>query len=445
MIDMNSPKNLLLKKYRLPKEELDRQVDEICKDVDFDALFEGTVRHHSTLAPEEIIEGKVIDIKNDHALVDYGGKTEARVAYSTGEDSDLDIGDVTSFLITRVTEEGSVSLSRKNIELLIKQKKVVASLQAGDRLTGVLIQHTKGGWVVNLNGLPAFLPSAQEFLVYDRNFTEVLIDTPVEVEVESIENMSVTLTRKPFASQIKKEAKATYFNSLNTGDIVEGFIKNITEFGCFVQISGGIIGLCHTSDFGTEEIEVGKKIKSRVLKIDREKARVSLGIRQVTEPSWAETIAKYSEESRVKAVVKSIVPYGAFLELEPGISGLVHVSDLSWADHIKHPREELSEGDEVEAVILGIDVDKQHLSLGLKQLSEDPWQTLADRYLVGSSYSGVVTNKRNFGIFVKLENGVEGLAHHTLDSNNLQVGTEINVLIMRIDSVRKKITLAIED
>jgi small subunit ribosomal protein S1 len=447
MIDLTTSKDLI-KKYRLPPAELDRLVDEICGDADLDALlFGGDSYNHHSVAVEDIVEGKIIDIKNDFVLVDYGGKMEAKLPYTENNTSneDLDIGDTTKFLVTNVTEEGTLSLSRKNVELLIRQKQILQTLTVGDRLSGTLIQRTKTGWVVNLNGLPAILPSQQEYMVYDRNAAEDLIDTQVEVEIESINEKLVTLTRKPFATKIKKEAKASFFNSLNVGDLVDGLIKNITEFGAFIQISSGIIGLCHTSDFGPEEIKVGNKTKCRVLKLDREKSRVSLGIRQVTEPSWAEIVAKYSEEEKVSATVRSIVPYGAFLELEPGISGLVHVSDLSWSDHVKHPREVLAEGDTVEAVILGIDADKQHLSLGLKQISSDPWQTITDRYLVGSVYEGKIANKTKFGIFVTLESGVEGLAHHTVDSENMQVGEDVMVSILRIDAVRKKISLAIDE
>ena len=234
-------------------------------------------------------------------------------------------------------------------------------------------------------------------------------------------------------------------NSLNVGDLVDGTIKNQTEFGVCIQISSGIIGLCHASDQGSESPKVGQKVKARILKIDRDKNRVSLGIRQVTEPSWEEIVSKYAPDDRVVGKVKSIVPDGAFLEIESGVSGLVHVSDLSWSDHIKHPKEMLSEGQQVEVIILGIDVDKQHLSLGLKQATQDPWATITDRYLVGSIISGKVSNKTKFGIFVEIESGVEGLAHHTISSKNLKLGEVVKCSVSRIDLEKKKISLALEE
>lgn len=438
---------LIVKKYALPKEELDRQVEEICSGFNMGELVTSTrILNHHNFELEQIVKGKIVDIKGDIVLVDFGGKIEAQLPYrEQGQDNDdLDIGDETNFLVTGISENG-LSLSRHNVELLMKQKEILENIHVGDEVSGQLIQKTKTGWIVNIGGLPAVLPGQSEYLVYDKNNVDELIDTEVKAQVESIEDMVVTLTRKPYANKIKKEVKASFFNSLNIGDVVEGYIKNITEFGAFIQVASGVIGLCHTSDFGSEEVVVGKKLNCKVLKLDREKTRVSLGIRQVTEPSWEDVVDKYKEEDRIKAIVKSIVPYGAFLEVEPGVSGLVHVSDLSWSDHVKHPKEVLSEGEEVDVMILGIDAEKQHLSLGLKQLTADPWESISDRYLMGSTYEGVVKNKTKFGIFVELESGVEGLAHHTVESKELETDQNVLVTILRVDAVRKKIALGFEE
>jgi small subunit ribosomal protein S1 len=447
MIDLSKPRDLV-KKFRLPPEELERQVEEICGNVDMDALlYDGRMCHFTNLKPEDIVPGKVVAIRSNSVMVDYGGKVEAHVPYYEDghTNEDLDVGDEINFIVTEVENSGKVNLARKNVDLIIKQRGMLETLHVGDRVTAKLIQHMKNGWLVGINGLPAILPSQQEFLVYPEGGPPELVDSLIEVEIASIEDKEVTVTRKPFATQIKKKTKANFFNSLNIGDLVEGTVKNITEFGAFIQIASGVIGLCHSSDFGPDELIVGKKTKSRVLKLDRDKNRVSLGIRQVTEPSWAEIIAKYSVDDKVFAEVKSIVPYGAFLEIEPGVSGLVHVSDLSWSDHVKHPKEILSEKETIEVVVLGIDVEKQHLSLGLKQVTSDPWETINDRYLVGSTYSGRITNKTKFGIFIELERGVEGLAHHTLESKSMVIGQDVPVSIMRIDGARKKISLALEE
>jgi small subunit ribosomal protein S1 len=438
----------LIKKFEIPKDELTRQVEEIFSEVDMESLlYEGTSKCHTSIKSKDIISGKVISIRSDSVLIDYGGKSEAKLSYyeDGNVNDDLDVGDETKFLVTNVSDGGYLSLSRKNVSLLIKQREVLASLEEGKKVVGKLIHHTKNGWLVNINGLPALLPTQQEYLVYPKEGPEGLIDAEIDAEIESIEEMMVILTRKSFASEVKKKAKETFFTSLAVGDLVEGMIKNITEFGAFIQIASGIIGLCHTSDFGEDSLKVGVKTKSRVLKIDREKNRISLGIRQVTEPSWEELVGKYSIGDRVMAEVKSIVPYGAFLQIEAGVSGLVHVSDLSWSEHIKHPKEIISAGETIEVVVLGVDVEKQHLSLGLKQVSEDPWETISDRYLPGHMYEGRITNKTKFGIFVELERGVEGLAHHTIDSKNLKIGELVTVSVLRIDTSRKKVSLALEE
>lgn len=437
-----------VKKYEMPKDELERQVAEIFNGVDMDSLFgEETARCHTKIKSEDIITGKVISLRNDSVLVDFGGKSEARLPYYEGGNAndDLDVGDETNFLVTNVSDSGQVALSRKNVDLIIKQREVVSTLNVGDTIVGTLIQHSKNGWLLNIDGLPAMLPPQHEYLVYPKEGPQALLDSEVEAEILAIDGMMVTLTRKAFAVEVKKKAKASFFTSLEIGDLVEGTVKNITNFGAFLQIASGIIGLCHTSDFGSEPPVVGEKTTSRILKIDREKNRVSLGIRQVTEPSWEEIVNKYSVGDRVTAEVKSIVPYGAFLQIEDGVSGLVHVSDLSWSDHIKHPKEILSGGETIEVVILGVDVEKQHLSLGLKQVSEDPWETISDRYLAGHVYDGRITNKTKFGIFVELEKGVEGLAHHTLTSKDLSIGEIAPVSVLRIDTARKKISLALEE
>ena len=442
---LSKPK-ALVKKYEMPRDELERQVEEIFNGTDLDALLDASgVKCHNTFKSSDIVRGKVIQIRHDAVLVDYGGKVEATLPYyEDGQaNEDLDVGDETDFLVSDV-QGSQIRFSRKNIELLKRQKEVLSNLTVGDRVSGKLIHHTKNGWLVNINGLPALLPSQQEFIIYPEEGPDALMDTEVLVEVESIEDKMVTLTRKPFAVEVKKKAKKSFLSSLTTGDLVTGTVKNITEFGAFIQIASGVIGMCHASDFGDVEAKVGTKIKSRVLKIDREKNRVSLGIRQVTEPSWKELVDKYGLGDKVMAEVKSIVPYGAFLEIEPGVSGLVHVSDLSWSDHIKHPKDVISEGETIEVVILGMDVEKQHLSLGLKQVTVDPWETATDRYLIGQFYKGRVVNKAKFGIFIELEQGLEGLAHHTIGSESLKIGEQVTVSILRIDTARKKVSLALE-
>lgn len=434
--------------YRLSPEEVERQLTEIIGNANLDEILLDRERvKRLNFEVGEFVQGRVVIIRNDHVYVDLSAKEEGRLNYFEDGfvNDDLDVGDEATFLVTAVSPEGTIQLSRKNVETLLHEREILATLQTGDVVTGTLIQNSKNGWIVDINGLKAFLPSSQEFLVIPNEGVEALIGTIIEAEVDSIENNSVTLTRKAFASQIKRATKANFIAQLQVADIVPGTIKNLTDFGVFIQIAPGIIGFCHVSDAGKQQLEPGQQVKCRILKIDREKNRISLGLKQVTEPTWTEIISKYNIDDKVVATVKSIVPYGAFLEIEPGISGLVHVSDLSWSDHIKHPKEVLKEGEKVEVVILSIDPDKQHLSLGLKQVSADPWEGVTNKYFIGQSLPGRVVSKLKFGIFIELEKGLEGLAHHTVKSKNLKINDLTDVTILRIDVGRKKISLAIED
>lgn len=434
--------------YRLSHEEVERQLADIIGNADLDGLLLDRERaNRLVFEVGEFVQGRVVIIRNDHVYVDLKAKEEGRLNYFEDGfvNDDLDVGDEATFLVTAVSPEGTIQLSRKNVETLLHEREILATLQPGDVVAGTLTQNSKNGWIVDINGLKAFLPSSQEFLVIPKEGAEALLGTAIEAEIDSIENNSVTLTRKAFASQIKRATKANFIAQLQVADIVPGTVKNLTDFGVFIQIAPGIIGFCHISDIGKQQLEPGQQVKCRILKIDREKNRISLGLKQVTEPTWNEIISKYNIDDKVVATVKSIVPYGAFLEIEQGISGLVHVSDLSWSDHIKHPKEVLKEGEKVEVIILSIDPDKQHLSLGLKQVSADPWEAVTDKYFIGQSLPGRVVSKLKFGIFIELEKGLEGLAHHTVKSKNLKINDLTDVTILRIDVARKKISLAIED
>lgn len=435
-----------LTRYRIDAETLNREVDAICQGVDLDQLLMRGAAVMPTPQIGDFVTGRVTLLRTDHVFIDLGMKEEAMLPYfeDGASNEDLDLGDETTFLVSGIDKEGRVLLTRKNVEFILKQKEIIKQLKVGDVLVGKLLQHSKNGWIVDVCGLRAFLPNYQEFLVLPKEGPDGLVNAPVEVQIESIEGDSVTLSRKAFAPEIKKVNKSNFITSLNVGDIINGAIKNITDFGIFIQVAPSIIGLCHSSDSGSQNLTVGDQTKCRVLKIDREKNRISLGIRQVTEPTWAEIVSKYSVDDKLMATVKSIVPYGAFMEIEPGVSGLIHVSDLSWSDHIKHPREVLKEGDKVVVIILNIDADKHHLSLGLKQVNPDPWESVEDKYFVGQKISGTVINKHKFGIFVELETGLEGLAHHTITSKSLKIGDSVSVSVLRIDAPKKKISLALD-
>lgn len=435
----------LIKKHAPESDVVDRLLDEILAGKDLEALMGYQNLKPINPVAGTIVKGKVVDIKEKSVLIDFGHKSEGVLPYKEEElvNDDLDIGDEVNVLIAKVTEEGMVTLSRKNVDLMLQQQQVAASLKVGQLVYGKLLERNKGGWLVDIDGLKALLPSAQEYLIYPADGAD-LAGLEIEAEVASIEDKNVLLTREPFATEVKRLAKDYFLNNLVIGSVLDGVVKNSTDFGLFIQIASGVIGLCYASDKGLEPVKIGDAVKCKVLKFDKEKNRVTLGIRQVNEPSWVDAVSKFTMNDRVRGEVKSLVPYGAFLEIEPGVSGLVHVSDLSWSEHVKHPKELLSVGQKVEVVILGIDPEKEHLSLGLKQMTSDPWLTVMERFLVGASVPGRVVNKTKFGVFVEIEKGVEGLAHHTVTSKSLKVDDVVEVSIIRIDPLTKRITLALD-
>ena len=304
-------------------------------------------------------------------------------------------------------------------------------------------RHTNLGWLVDIKGLFALLPYKEEFIFYGEDDPETFVGNTILAKIKSIDKDTVILTREDYENEIKKLLKDKSLEPLSIGQVVPGKVKNVASFGAFIQIPNSVIGLCHSSDYGQYPPRVGQTVVTRILRIDKDKNRISLGIRQASEPSWLEVTKKYKSGSRVTGEVKAILPYGAFIELEPGVSGLLHISDLSWSEHIRHPSDLLTKGSSVEIVILGFDAEKQHIALGCKQLTEDPWSTIDSRYLAGSKIRGELTTITKFGLFFKLEEGVEGLAHHTINSKDLKTGSEVLVEVLRIDSARKKVSLSV--
>ena len=431
----------LVLKYSPPDHVIEQQVDSIMGDYNLDELIDAPSNSNNT----RLVKGKILDIKNDFVLVDLGGKYDGRLRYSEEGSNcdDLDVDDEAYFIVSKVEKSGIRVLSRKNIENIIQHRRTLATLNEGAKVEGLLHRRTNLGWLVDIKGLFALLPHKEEFIFYGEEDPDSFVGTPVFANVKSIDKEIVILTREAYADEVKKLRKTKSLAPLSVGQIISGIVKNITSFGAFIQIPGNIIGLCHVSDFGPYAPGVGQTISTRILRIDKSKNRVSLGIRQVLEPSWSDVIKKYSSGSKVTGKVRAVLPYGAFIELEPGVSGLLHISDLSWSDHIKHPRELLTEGKPVKVVILGFDAEKQHISLGYKQLTDDPWSTIDSRYLTGAKITGELTTRTKFGLFIKLEDGVEGLAHHTINSKDLKIGSEVLVEVIRIDASRKKVSLSV--
>lgn len=429
--------NPLVKKFSPSKEEVEKLFQEIVGNFTFDI---SSFKFNSMPEVNELVAGKVIGFRDKYVLVDLGCKTEGYLpAVEEGFVEDLDIEDKIHVIVKAINSD-QIFLTRVGVELRLRKTELSESLTAGEIVRCKLLQYDKGNWTVLIEDC---LEGVMPHYLSGINTSELdsYLNAELDAEIESIENGIFTLSRKAIAERERKLTKETYLSNLEVGMIVEGVIKNLTNFGSFIQLVPGVFGLCHISDHGKVPLSKNQRVKAKVLKIDRTKNKIALSIKQATEPTWEESALNYRVGDVVQVLVKSLVNYGAFVELECGLQGLLHISDLSWAEHVGHPKEVLNEGDTLEVVIIGIDSEKKRISLGLKQLTQDPWELVGEKYLVGSKVVGKV-NKNSHGLFIELEKGIQGLLVDK--KNGFQQNSEIEVYIKKIDLIAKKIYLTTE-
>lgn len=401
------------------------------------------------VAPDlgEIVKARVVSIREDYFTLDFGYKSEGFLPAQEEDgysNTDLDVGDEIQVMVDQISADDVYWFSKKAVEEHLQQQSFLSSLQVGRRLEATVESQSRSGLIFSLfPGVFGKLSASQAGMHPAALEAEDWLGRTLEVEVLSIsDDDGIELTRKQIVEEARRNAKENFLANLETGLVVDGTVKSIAEFGLFIQIAPGIVGLCHNSDKLPEEnYTPGQKVKAKVLRFDRAKNRVSLGIRQVNEPSWEEILERYPVGAQVTGEVKSLAPYGAFVELETGVQGLVHVSDLSWSEHVKHPKEVLDVGNQIEVQILELDSEKQRISLGLKQTKPDPWTTVESKYLIGSVVPGVVTSRTDFGTFVALEDSVEGLLQEK--SVRLAAGSSVMVKITRLDPKTRRIGLSL--
>jgi small subunit ribosomal protein S1 len=411
------------------------------------------------LTPNEIMKGRVVAITNSEVAIDIGFKSEGVISKSEFNSvSDLKIGDeVEVFLETIEDKEGRLVLSRKRAEFIRVWQRIIEAHKSGEVLQAKCERRIKGGMVVNLLGVEAFLPGSQIDVKPVRDF-DAFIGKTLDVRVVKINhpNENVVVSHKVLLEEHMLEQRKEIVEKLERGQVLEGTVKAIADFGAFVDL-GGVDGLVHITDLSwgrvshpSEIIKLDQTVTVVVLDFDENKKRISLGMKQLTPHPWAEIENRYKVNDRVKGKVVSMTDYGAFIEIEKGIEGLIHVSEMSWTQHIKHPSQLLSMGQEVEAMILNIDQDSKKISLGIKQLEPDPWTMFFEKYPIGSKHRGIVRNLTNFGAFVELEPGVDGLVHISDLSwtkkvrhpgEVLKKGEEIDVMILGIDLDNRRISL----
>ncbi len=419
-------------------------------------LYEGTL---GKINEGEIIKGRVVSIGESEVSVDIGFKSEGVVPLAEfSRPDELKVGEeIEVFLESVENKEGQLVLSRKRADFMRVWERVTKAFETGEVLQGRCVRRIKGGIVVDLMSIDAFLPGSQIDVRPVRDF-DVYIGKTMDFRVVKINHPSenVVVSHKVLVEEEMAGQRKAIIESLEKGQILEGSVKAITDFGVFVDL-GGVDGLVHITDLSwgrinhpSEIVKLDQTINVVVLDFDQEKKRISLGYKQLQPHPWENIQDKYPVGTKVTGKVVSLADYGAFVEIEKGIEGLIHISEMSWTQHIKHPSQVVSMGQMVDAVILSLDKDAKKLSLGIKQLEPDPWLTLMQKYPVGSRHKGIVRNLTNFGVFVELEQGVDGLVHISDLSWTKKVrhpgeivkkGDEIEVIILGVDVDQRRISL----
>ncbi|MBR5747528.1 MAG: 30S ribosomal protein S1 [Prevotella sp.] len=427
----------------ISKEELDKAYDETLNKV----------------ADHQVVDGKVISVDKKEVVVNIGYKSDGIIPASEFRyNPDLKIGDVVEVYVESAEDKkGQLILSHKKARLSKSWDRVNAALDAEEVVQGYIKCRTKGGMIVDVFGIEAFLPGSQIDVHPIRDYDQFVGKT-MEFKIVKInqEFRNVVVSHKALIEQELEAQKKEIIGKLEKGQILEGTVKNITSYGVFVDL-GGVDGLIHITDLSWgrvddphKVVELDQKINVVILDFDDEKKRIALGLKQLTPHPWDALDAELKVGDHVKGKVVVLADYGAFVEIQPGVEGLIHVSEMSWSQHLRSAQEFLKVGEEVEAVILTLDRDERKMSLGIKQLREDPWEAIESKYPVGSKHTAKVRNFTNFGVFVELEEGVDGLIHISdlswtkkvkHPSEFTQVGAEIDVIVLDIDKENRRLSL----
>ena len=446
--------------------EPDSEEQHASGDIDFGAILEKFEADQTIYHSGELVEGKVVGISDRGVLVDFGYKSEGVVPIEefTSHEGEVSIkqGDQVEVVIRSIHTGDSPPILSRYDALRRKAWDVIEKAYNDEvPIIGRVIDRTKGGLRVDINGVEAFLPGSQIDSRPIRNLdTYRGKDIEAKVIKFSRKRNNIVLSRKVLTDEVVNKQKGETLGAIEEGFVIEGTIKNLTEYGAFVDI-GGIDGLLHVTDMSWgrlqnpgDQFKVGENVQVKVLKLDREKEKVSLGYKQLIPDPWQTVPEIYPVGARVKGKISSVTDYGAFVELEPGIEGLVHVSEMSWSKRAKSPRKMLRSGEEVEVQVLGIDSEDHRISLGMKQLQENPWDTIGDRYHVGDRIHGKVRNITDFGAFVEIEEGIDGLVHvsdiawskkikHPKDV--LVRDQEVDAIITSIDRTGHRMSLSMKD
>ncbi len=434
-----------------PEEETDSMHD----------LYEQSFRN---IQEGEVIRGRIVQVSDDFVMVDIGYKSEGQISIHEFKDElgkvQAGIGDEIDVLLEfHDDDDGTIHLSKEKAAK-IKVWDDISRIYSDDgMIEGKIIAKVKGGLAVDI-GVQAFLPGSQVDLRPVRNLESLIGHTfPFKVLKYNKKRRNVVLSRRALLEKEREQMKSYTLATLEDNKVVDGIVKNITDYGVFVDL-GGIDGLLHITDMSwgrvghpSEMFQIGDKIKVKILSFDRDSERVSLGLKQLVDDPWTKAEEKYPVETKVRGKVVSLTDYGAFVEIEEGVEGLIHVSEMSWTKKIRHPSKILSVGDEVEAIVLSINPESKRISLGMKQLESNPWDVIAQKYPVGTTIAGKIKNITDFGIFIGIDEGIDGLVHISDISWTKRVkhpseifrkNQEVQAIVLNIDKDNERFSLGIK-
>ncbi|WP_417378580.1 30S ribosomal protein S1 [Gimesia sp.] len=463
MVDRN-----LIREFSISDEDLDAAFAEVMPEVDADGeendwvLDDVYASVSCAYDVNQIIDGVILSVDGEEVLVDIGFKSEGVVHIDewSEEEEVPKAGDKVQVLLEEVEDEfGLTMLSKRKADRIREWEKVIATHAEGDVVSGTVVRKIKGGLLINI-GVNVFLPASQVDIRRPSDIANYIGRT-IECVILKIDEArrNIVVSRRKLIEEKREKLKQDLLSKIEEGQIVKGIVKNIADFGAFVDL-GGIDGLLHITDMSwgrinhpTEIVKIDDEIEVMILSVDREKEKIALGLKQKSPSPWELVESKYPVGTKVIGHVVNVMSYGAFVKLEDGIEGLVHISEMSWTKRINHPSELVNIGDEVEVVVLGVNKDKQEISLGMKQTQSNPWDEVTKKYPEGAQVKGTVRNLTNYGAFIELEEGVDGLLHvsdmswtrkisHA--SEVMKKGDEIECLVISVDEERKRIALGLK-
>jgi len=454
--------NELIKDVDRDQEGIDREVEQALEGQSAEELaelYEQSIRNFEVGA---ILEGTVLDMRGDEIVVDVGYKSEGVVYTDEFGDKagDLAPGDKVEVLLEAVEDDsGMIVLSKKKADRIRGWERIIADNQEGDIVRGTAIRKIKGGLLVDI-GVPVFLPASQISIRRTGDIADY-IGQELECKIIKIDKdrRNIVVSRRKLIEERREEQKKKLLAEIKVGELRKGVVKNITDFGAFIDL-GGIDGLLHITDMSwgrishpSEMLKIDEEAEIMILNVDREKEKISLGLKQKTPSPWVGIEQKYPVGSRVRGQVVNIVSYGAFVKLEDGVEGLVHISEMSWTRRINHPSELVAIGDTVEVVVLGIDLEKQEISLGMKQTEANPWEVVEEKYPPGTVIKGRVRNLANYGAFIEIEQGIDGLLHISdmswtkkvsHPSELLRKGDRVEAVVLSVNQEKKRVALGLK-